>query len=316
MMNKMVNHWIKVSLTLFGIIFLIYGGIRAYYALTDGFTIDNITSNYSYDERWNTRPITPQEKEDVDGILDQSFHYMGKGCQSYVFVSQDGKYILKFFKYQRFRTKPWVKWFSFIPAVNHHRLERRSQKIRKLEALFASWKIAFDELKEESGLVYVHLNKTPDFGKKITIHDKRGNPLNLDIDNFEWLIQKKATMITDSIDTLVSHRESMKAKELLDNLVTLLMSEYQRGLSDNDPALMQNTGVFENSPIHVDVGQFVFAEKYKDPKVHRQLLYNKMYKFRHWLKVKYPDLLTYLDHRLYECCGPEFFSLTSKYENL
>ena len=77
-----------------------------------------------------------------------------------MFQSQDGKYVLKFFKYQRYKIKPWVEAFTFIPFVAAHRDRRLQHKQDKLARFFSSWKLAFNELQPETGLVYVHLNKT------------------------------------------------------------------------------------------------------------------------------------------------------------
>ena len=137
-----------------------------YYRLTDGFTVGNITSNFSYNSKWDTRPLTAEEQNTIDGILSQPFSYLGKGCQSYVFQSQDGLYVLKFFKFQRYRIKPWVVAFSFIPAVEKHIEKRLEHKKAKIERFLTSWRIAFDDLQNETGIVYVHLNKT-DFLKKL-----------------------------------------------------------------------------------------------------------------------------------------------------
>ena len=81
----------------------LYGLGRLYYAVTDGFTIENITSSLPFDESLETRPLNEEEKTLVDLILDQKFTYLGKGCQSYVFLSEDQQYVLKFFKYQRYK---------------------------------------------------------------------------------------------------------------------------------------------------------------------------------------------------------------------
>src|ERR1700722_14345392 len=85
----------------------LYGLTRLYYAVTGGFTIGNITSDLSYDQQWSTHALSTIEQQEVDRALDQQYAYLGKGCQAYVFKSDDGEYVLKFFKYQRFRPQSW-----------------------------------------------------------------------------------------------------------------------------------------------------------------------------------------------------------------
>src|ERR1700722_10608768 len=79
-----------------------YGAIRLYYFLTDGFEISHITSDLPYDARWNVRPLQDKETQTLMQVFAQPYFYMGKWCQVYVFASADGKYVIKFFKYQCF----------------------------------------------------------------------------------------------------------------------------------------------------------------------------------------------------------------------
>lgn len=295
---------------------LLYGAGRFYYFVTAGFTISNISSELAFDERFETKLLTEEAKKEVDLALSQSYHYLGKGCQSYVFLSEDGSFVIKFFKYQRFTPQKWLDYFSFIPTIEQYRLRKIEEKKRKLENIFTSWKLAFDELQPETGLVYVHLNKTTNLNKNLTIFDKMGIQHVLPIDHYEFLIQKRASMLTDHLSEKMESGQIDLAKGLLDQLFSTLLSEYRRGLGDNDHALMQNTGVLEGMPIHIDVGQFVKKETFKDLKVQQQELFNKTYKFRIWLKKRYPDLALYLDDKLLKVIGPEISTLKPQLKNM
>ena len=294
----------------------IYGVGRVYYYVTDGFTTSNIASNLKFDPRFETKSITTEEKNLVDSILSQKFEYLGKGCQSYVFASEDGRYVLKFFKYQRFTPQEWLNLFSFIPTMNEYRLLKIEKKRNKLENIFKSWKIAHDELKSETGLVYVHLNKTNTLQKQVLIADKVGMEHHLAIDDYEFLIQKRAFMLTDTIENQMKMSQLDQTKKLLDTLFDTLVSEYKRGLGDNDHALMQNTGVLDGMPIHIDVGQFLQKESYKNVEVQAQEMFNKTYKFRIWLKKSFPDLSLYFDEKLYTFIGPKMDELRPQLKNM
>lgn len=284
---------------------LCYGAGRLYFKVTGGFQIANITSDFAYNPLWETRTLSVEEQSKVDSILSQHFTYLAKGCQSYVFLSDDGKYVLKFFKYQRFRPQFYIDWFSFIPFVETIKQEKIEKKQRKLNDLFASWKVAFNELPEETGLVYVHLNKSHNLQKTIHITDKIGMKQELDLDQMEFLVQERAEMLCQTLDRMMAKKQEQEAKDLLSKLVVMIVSEYHRGYADNDHALMQNTGVFDGKPIHIDVGQFVKSQTAQNPAFYHQELFNKMWKFREWLK-KYPTLLSHLDSELYKVMGDDF----------
>lgn len=285
----------------------LYGSIRLYYAVTGGFTVANITSDLTYDSRWVTHPLSNEERSLIDQALDQEYTYLGKGCQAYVFLSQDGNYVLKFFKYQRFRPQSWINLFTFIPAIDRYQKNKAKKKKERLDDVFRSWKIAYEDLNAETGVVYVHLNKSDHLNKTLKIYDKLGLTHHLDLDQMEFLVQHRASMLGPTIKRMIDNGEQTEVKLLLDNLLTMLVSEYYRGFADNDHALMQNTGVWSGKPIHMDVGQFIHNDVMKKTIVHNNELFDKTYKLRFWLKKYDPGLSLYLENRLAAIIGEDYF---------
>lgn len=314
-MNSKIKFYVRRLLWLSLTITVFFGLGRLYYFVTDGFTIGNITSDLAYDSRWETRPLTDEENTIVNNLLTQKFHYLGKGCQSYVFESEDGQYVLKFFKYQRMKPRTWLAPMTFIPVVDDYLKKKNAKKRRKLEGVFNSWKIAFDHLPKETAVAYVHLNKTAHLDKTLTINDKLGLSSVLNIDDYEFMIQKKAVMVCDHINSLMSSNRFDESILFLHSLVDMILGEYQRGIADNDHALIQNTGVFNGEPIHVDIGQFVIDESVKEPQFHMQELFTKTYKFRLWLKESHPDLYKEFDRYLHKVIGDDFVTMQPLWRN-
>jgi len=302
-------------LILIGFVGVLYGCGRLYYQLTGGFALSNISSDFAYNPEWETRPLREDEQAVLDKALDQPYDYLGKGCQSYVFVSRDGEYVVKFFKYQRFRMQPWLAYFPPLPNIVKYRQEKMEKKWHKLDGFVKSWKIAFEELKSETGLVFVHLNKTDNLMKELLIQDKMGNPFLVNLDEMEFCVQHRATMLCDTLMEYKAQHATEQAQELITKLLALIISEYHRGLADNDHALMQNTGIVNGNPIHIDVGQFVHNEMIKDPEVYRQELFTKTYKFKLWLREEYPELAPFLDAKLREIIGPSYEQMQPKFRD-
>lgn len=292
-----------------------YGIGRLYFLTTGGFTIENITSDFAYNPEWEVRKLSQSEQKTLDSALDQPYHYLGKGCQSYVFASEDGNYVIKFFKYQRFRMQPWLEYFPPLPAIVKFREEKKEKKWNKLDGFVKSWKVAFENLKEETGLIFVHLNKTQTMQKNLIIYDKLGLKHQVDLDQMEFCVQSKAEMLCQVLLDFKSSANQPAAQEIIDNLLNLILSEYARGLADNDHALMQNTGIVQGQPIHVDVGQFVMSEEIKNPSIYHQELFTKTYKFKKWLNENYPELATYLDAKLQEIIGPDYAHMRPIWRN-
>lgn len=288
---------------------LIYGGGRLYYHLTGGFSVDNIFYDIPADPRWEMTPLSQSVQEKTDAILAQPFTYLGKGCQSYVFLSEDGNYVIKFFKYQRIRPQEWLKSFSFIPYLEEYRLAKIQKKQNKLDNVLTSWKHAYESLQEETGVIFVHLNKKKKWDRSLIIFDKMGFQHEVDLNQTEFMVQKKAEMLCPTLDLLMQKGEEERAKLILSNLLTMLLSEYSRGFADNDHALMQNTGVIDGKAVHIDVGQFVWNPAVREPEVFQQEIVNKTYKFKKWLQEAHPALAAHLQQELASVIGDRYGSM-------
>lgn len=291
----------------------LYGLGRLYFHLTAGFTIENISSDFAYNPEWEIRALKEEEQQEVEKAIHQRYYYLGKGCQSYVFQSEDGEYVIKFFKYQRYRLQPWLAYFPPLPAIVQYRKEKIDKKWNKLDGFVKSWKTAFENLKEETGLIFVHLNKTQNLRTRLTIVDKVGISHEVNLDQMEFCIQRRADMLCKTLLGFKEKGDLEGAKKLIDSLLTLIISEYHRGLADNDHALMQNTGVAHGKPVHIDVGQFVQNEHVKDPSVYHQELFTKTYKFKLWLKEEYPELFSHLEEQLRLAIGSDYDILKPKF---
>lgn len=305
-MQKKLTRILAAALLLFIISF---GAVRLWFFYTDGFRLAHITSEFTPDPKWETRALTEKEQAEIDRALSQSYTYMGKGCQSYVFLSDDGQYIIKFLKYQRFRPQYYFYWFTFLPEFKQYLDLKIDLKTQKMERLFTSWVIAFDLLPEETALIYTHLNKTDHLNRSITITDYAGFSHELEMDQMEFLIQKKGEMLCPVIDRMMAEGKEKETKRMLSGLFQMILSEYQRGIADNDHALMQNTGVIDNLPFQLDVGRFVVDPIASNPRIYHQEIYNKYYKFRLWLQEFHPTLLEHVNHELFEEMGEGFYTI-------
>jgi hypothetical protein len=125
----------------------------------------------------------------------------------------------------------------------------------------------------------------------------------------EFMIQRKAKMLTDTIHQMMDNDEQEAVKTLLTKLLKTILSEFDRGLSDNDQALMQNTGVLDGKPIHIDLGQFVRRRDVQNPQLMKQHLFNRTYLFNLWLKEHYPEIGDYFYGMLAQAIGPQIDEL-------
>nr|NGX60255.1 hypothetical protein [Chlamydiota bacterium] len=115
-----------------------------------GFSLAKIRSPFEKSSKWEIDQLPAYEKEELHGILSQDFNYLGSGAQCYAFFSADGKYVLKFFKMKHLIPKKWLKLIPF-PGFEQYRFKKIDTRILRHQELFTSYKMAYDELKEETG---------------------------------------------------------------------------------------------------------------------------------------------------------------------
>lgn len=266
---------------------------RFCYRQTDGFALCKITSELPYCSDWEVNSSS-QRTPDVLKILDQPFYYLAKGAQSYVFASSDGNTVIKFFRIYHLSPPFWLSTFALPLPLQPFKIGKMIEKRLELEKDFQSYRIAFQELKDETGLLYLHLNKTDHLKKSLTLYDKIGIAHRVDLDQMEFLVQKKAALVYPSIANLVKTEGIDAAKEAIGALVRLLFLRCEKQIFDKDPDLNTNFGFLLNVPIQIDIGRFRRREENRSHEEDRKEIIRITDNFRQWLDKNYPPLSEHL----------------------
>jgi hypothetical protein len=264
---------------------------------TSGFTIAAISSDRPFDKEWEVHSLSPLEEEDLQKALNQKYTYCCSGGQSFVFLSEDRAYAFKFFKQRFFNLPQWLNWvpISFFSNYRDKKIHIRREKLKRD---FASYKMAFDELQEESGLVYVHLNKTEGLNKKLIIKDPLNIEHRLDLDAFDFVVQKKAELAYDRINRAMLQGDIKGAKKNINTILELILKYSQKGYLDRDPNIATNCGLLGNKAILVDVGKLIRDEQIKEPENYNRVLCEICQPFDVWLQRAHPVLAVYLEEEL------------------
>ncbi len=254
---------------------------------TDGFTILGISSNRPLNPRWEVHALTQEEQSACDAALHQEYYYLARGGQAFVFISADGRYIVKFFNQKVFALPfPW----NFIPHTWIHdqrRIKKAWKRQNKLERDFSSYTIAFDALKRETGLVCVHLNHTRCGHPLLRIYDKLHIAHSIDLDRMEFIVQKRAELVYPHIETLMAQGKEQEAKAALSSIVRLFVTRCQKGIGDSDPDLDKNFGFIGEAAVQIDAGRFAYVDDAVAPPVIKD-------SFKVWLS-RYPSLLSHFE---------------------
>ena len=275
-------------LILCGGLFFGYNQTSTY--LADGFAPSKIQSDLTHDQRWEIPSLSDEERESLLHLLDQPFTYLGKGSQCFVFESNDGEVVLKFFRHRRYQPSSLISLFSKKEYLN--------KKRKKREALFDSCWLAHQKLREESGLVYLHLNKSDDLNQRVVLKDKLHRHYALPLDSYEFIVQRRAQLIYPYIQERAKKGEMSAARESLSQLLQLLTTRYHQGIGDQDAVLIKNAGFLADRAIFIDIGQFYVDETKKDRAEYQCETERITRRLRKWLGESYPELAAYFEEEL------------------
>lgn len=265
---------------------------------TDGFTLAKITSSLSFNPHWVTPSLELEEQRQLAAALDQEYTYLGAGGQCFAFVSADDKYVIKFFKFFR-RKAPFYADFP-MPSSLKQKVEQKVKKRQeKLERDFRSYKLAIEDLKDDTGLIFAHLNKTKNLRKDLPIIDKAGRKFTLNLDEREFIVQKKADLIYPHIKALMASGETEKAKTLIKNLLTLLIKRSEMGIFDEDARIHRNFGCIGEEVILIDAGRLRKDPSITDPQKYMRDIHQITERFIVWLGENYPELKISLEEEIY-----------------
>lgn len=220
---------------------LISFGVDRFY--TNSFSLANISfENTSYMPPIDSFKPTDYDNKLIINVLNQPFCYLGQGNQTYAFIGADGTTVLKFFKFGHL--KP-----SFFFKTSDLSQEKRFFKI------FAGTALAFEYNRDNTGLLYIHLNKSNNLQLKVDVTDRLGFVHKINLDDVVFVVQKKITPTRQELARLFDQGDVEEVKKRLSTLLALYLSEYSRGIYDRDHNLMDNTGFDGTKALRLDVGK-------------------------------------------------------------
>lgn len=238
---------------------------------TDGFTVEKVgrISLTEYDEAID------------ETLLDQPYYYLEKGGQSYVFISEDGTKILKLLRGSKRSQLSRIPPFM-MPNTRKRKILESEEKMRQT---LRSYAIARDHLKEETGLLATRLGVGPQIASKLTIIDRCNIEHTMDPNHYPFIIQKRATLVKQTIAQLMERGEVTAAKLAMKSLFSLLKLRIDRGIQDGDPNLSKNFGFLDLKPVQIDGGRF-------DMGLTNELtpIENSQEDLQHWINKCYPEL--------------------------
>lgn len=251
----MKNIVIKYSLRYVAILFLAIACSFWLFHKKSGFNLNQITSSLGYHKEWAIDTLS-ESVSSLDEILSQPFYYMKSGTQSYAFVSQDGKYVLKFFRMNHLTPKKWLKFFP-IPGLERYKYNKIQRREERAEQVFSGIKKVYEGFREESALLFVHLNQTHHLKKRVILFDRKGKPLFIPLDKVPFILQERAELLYSHLTSLMQQGDKEGAIRALRSLLSMVWRRGERGFIDKDDGMNHNYGFIGERVIQIDIGRLV-----------------------------------------------------------
>jgi len=223
----------------------------------------------------------------LDPILSQPFHYLGHGKQMLALESEDGKYVLKIFNPMRPFKKQWYKHWRYWKRYSSLKWIKREWFTKKdrLKKLFNRHKIAYEHLKDETGLIFVHLKPDPRICHLVSVTDHLGKQHILALHDTPFVLQRKAILVPTYLSGLIEQGKHDEAHLAVARVEELFDRRIEEGITDRIQTMENNFGFVEGKAVQIDVGRIR-----KFPSLDPEEKERVMKCFESWLAEAFPTL--------------------------
>lgn len=265
---------------------------------TEGFSLSKINSDYPASAKWEIS-CSQEKLMQVQQILNQPYYYLGSGVQCYAFESEDKQYVLKLFKHYHMWPDNALLRHMPVPSLLKNWCQKViQQREERLEHLFESAKIAYEDLGQQTGVLFVHLNPSRHQFPLLSIHDKLHIQHLIALDQIPFVLQKKAGLLFPKIKQYLDEHNQQKALAIINQLLDIIDLRSQKGIRNSDPILRRNVGLINDRPIEIDIGSFAYDPYiHLEKQRHRELFFETL-ELKDWLKQIAPQLVSHVEEQI------------------
>lgn len=226
---------------------LFFSLLAAFYSSRDqgGFYPDRILRQISW-------PNPSQDLSSLEPLLDQRFTFIGSGTQSAALLGDDGKTVLKIFLNRSLKPKRRIK----IRPLFELCLEQHRGFLKLIEARDAlrRYAMAFDRLKEESGLLATRLNPSqePHLSVRMALQD--GTERIVSLKGAPFVLQQYVEPVEKCLERETNVTPALK--DLFYSMASKGCYERRRGFK-----LLVNYGLLDGKAYLIDAGQIEYSEE-------------------------------------------------------
>jgi hypothetical protein len=274
-------------------IFVVISISKGWHILTSGFQTNKILP--PRDCICSKNELPKNLDEEFLSIFDQEYKYLGKGCQAYVFESADKKYVVKFLRHHKYKPPFWIN-FGVIGKGYRERIV--NYKKGRVKNAFQSYLMSYEDLKEETGVVYLHLGETNYFNRILTIRDRFLRKRFIELDKMHFVVQIRVNKLGPKLLELSRKNKILEAKVLIDGYFNVIKKRCLKGIKNVDHSgYLRNMGYIGERIFEMDLGGYRKREVILTKKGFENEFTYFAKRFKKWGKEKAPNLEGYIENR-------------------
>jgi len=220
-----------------------------------------------------------------DSAWPKQFSYLGRGKQAFAFVS--GDYVLKLFDTKHLNTP----WYAQIPGLFS---ARKARSLQRQKIFPESYQLAFDFVREETGLLCVHMGTSANRLPSVELIDKASRHFTIDLNRVAFVLQKRGHGTLLGKLSEVKHN-SEQLRLVLDEYLALHAKRIALSIADYDRDIRANYAWGDKGLLYIDPARFYSEPKLQNPARLKHEWWSCTYRLRKWLVKQVPEQVAWFD---------------------
>ncbi len=201
--------------------------LSLHFSHSRGVNLEKITSHATFNKEWEVSNPLPHY------IPSGTLTYLDRGAQCYAFLSEDQRYVVKFFRMKNLKNA------------------------KRLSEVFSAAKDACEILSEETGVVYAHLNRTKEIKREVLLIGRRGEKVRVSLDEVPFIVQVRAEPLGHYLERHIEKGDLEGARRAIILVEKLIRTREEKGFFDLDVVKSSNYGFIGERPMQIDIGGIV-----------------------------------------------------------
>lgn len=238
--------------------------------------------------------VSSDWSDEANQALAQPYRYLGRGRQCFAFESLDGQYVVKLPRTDIYQIPLWAR---LLPA-HSYRKQHQASHAKQEAFVLKSFQIAYDELREQTALLAMHLGQSEPKGQTLTLIDALGTTHHLPVERTAFVLQYKRPLLMKAFREAMDRGDRPEAEHLLDALIAVVKARGEKGILNRDRSFLRNYGYDGAQAYQIDVGSFFRKEDLAPEAAYQKSIRDSLGAVHDWLAKTYPDMVPVLDAKL------------------